>query len=74
MALLPIREEGCPHCRGRVSKGVSEVCCGGVCGGAAVMTPSYIAPDPFLLLLTSVSCVSALCVSEALAVLTSFSQ
>lgn len=29
MALLPSREEGCPHCRGRVSKGVSEVCCGG---------------------------------------------
>lgn len=52
MALLPSREEGCPHCRGRVSKGVSEVCCGGGGGGgAAVMTPSYIARDPFLLLL-----------------------
>lgn len=74
MALLPSREEGCPHCRGRVSKGVSEVCCGGGGGGAAVMTPSYIARDPFLLLLTSVSCVSALCVSGALAVLTSFPQ
>lgn len=42
-------------------------------GGTAIMLASYTAPDSLLLLLISVPCcLSALCISRALAVLTPF--